>query len=121
MENETRAKTHEIEHSDRKRGNEPILPHPRKECTRDLIKFINLRQQDNHGIVLVIHAHETPTESTNADVNPKKDSIEYLFEECQLEDKLHMRHGEIPSTSTIRENRYIDCIGIWGIPFTKAG
>jgi hypothetical protein len=91
----------------------------RKKCVEDLILFIQSLKAAGHAVVLGIDANETPEASTAKDGQAKAGSISYLFEQTELSEVFDLHHNQVPDSTTTTPGRFIDRVGVYGIPVQR--
>jgi hypothetical protein len=90
---------------------------PRKEAIKALSTLLGTLQEQDHAIILLLDANQTPRECHTSQ-NIKKHSIEWLKMEHGLDDPFIELCGQRPPTTTLHPGRDIDYILTWGINAT---
>ena len=97
----------------------PDTAYLRRKFIEDLFLFIQSLKEAGHAIVLGLDANETTDEATkNGEAAPG--SIAWLFEQAELTDVFEACHSTTPDSTTTTPGRYIDRVGIYGIPIQRA-
>ena len=87
---------------------------PRKEAIKALGQIIDNLQKQQHSIILLIDANQTPRESKSKNAT-KKFSIEWLRETYKMTDPFIELLNNRPTTTTLTCGRDIDYILTYGL------